>query len=355
MAKYKDYMTREQILDLLQYLGATRINDRGNSDNIQYTCTVHKESTPSAGISVDKGVYHCFACHSSGSIPWLVHQSDPDTFKNIRQADKFLRERYGVDFNQVTFDFSRNIKRYGEVEELEHEVEEDKTGERFTLKKSYIAPFRSGIETYTYFFKRGFTRETLEKFKVGRDLSNKSVTVPIYWEDKELCGVIGRFIDPNRPHNFRYILYEEFPKGSIMFPMDFVKFESPTEPLIIVEGLFDSMWLHQEGFSNTLAQLGNEISEAQLEIVYSLCKNKREVILFYDNDKGGKTAVKRFRTLAREKGYNFKIREVNYEVVNTPDRLETEKELKDPQDMEYEDLVKILNNTVARKSITKYS
>lgn len=275
----RDSLSREQIIDLLENVLDTKVVESSKAkDNIQFCCTVHGESNPSAGIHVEKQVFHCFSCHATGSISWLLFQSS-DRFKSVYEAEKFLEERYEIDFSQIDSFATKELKRY---EDFNTETEKE---ERFELPIYKIAPYKSGKETYEYFFDRGFTKETVKEFKIGRDLVSKTVTIPVFWEDKKLAGIIGRYIDPNRPKNSRYKIYE-FPKGSLTFPLD--KLEVINDTIILVEGILDAIWLYQLGFKNVQSILGNGISKKQADIIKSKC---RKIICMYDNDKGGETAL----------------------------------------------------------------
>ena len=47
-------LSREQLVDLLYYLGSTKVIDNGTSAWIRCCCPVHNEEHPSAGIKVDE-------------------------------------------------------------------------------------------------------------------------------------------------------------------------------------------------------------------------------------------------------------------------------------------------------------
>lgn len=283
-------LDRDQIIDLLENVLGTFVTEASKSkSDIQYNCQIHGESTPSAGVSVEKNLFNCFSCHARGNLSWLVYKSLPDEFRSLTQVNHYLKERYGVDLETETtkIDIKDGIKRYDDF--LNNEKEE-KT--RFTMSRYKIAPFKSGKETYRYFYDRGFSEETLVSFNIGRDTRSKTVTIPVFWEDKELAGIIGRYIDPNRPKNQRYKLYE-FPKGSTMFPLDKLEV-GEDKTIILVEGILDALWLHQLGFKNTLSILGNGMSKEQAKIVKS---KARSVIDMFDRDTGGETARKIARNM----------------------------------------------------------
>ncbi len=275
-------LSKEQIVDLLiNVLQSPKVMQwKGNK--IQFCCTIHGESHPSAGINIDYvpedssqhyQVFHCFSCAESGTIPWLVYKSLPDRFRSVADAEKFLEERYHVKFNHLEFD-GFNIKRY---EEFFGEKEN-----RFELPITKLAIFKSGKQTYQYFFNRGFDKNDMGEYMIGRDIDEKTVTIPIFWEDKKLAGIIGRYIDPRRPKNMRYKVYN-FPKSGIIFPLD--KIES-TDTIIGVESVFDAMLLRKWGY-NAIAIMGDSMSNKQAEQILERCDR---FIDLFDNDNGGLTA-----------------------------------------------------------------
>lgn len=280
--------TKEQIEDLLvNVLDTPKMNDwKGNK--IQFCCTIHGESRPSCGIDIDycpsgepdlhAQVFNCFACGESGSIAWLVYKSLPDRFKSVAQAEKFLRKRYGVTTRFMSDDKSTlSLHRYEDKF-----VDIEKVGNDREIKpQSFISPFKSGKETYQYFFDRGFDKEDMKSFMIGRDLKEETVTIPVFWEDKKLAGVIGRYIDPDRPKNSRFKIYD-FKRSSLIYPLD--KVIPIEDTLILVEACFDVIMLHKWGFPNAVAVMTNKVSKEQAEQIKSRCS---KLIVLCDLDSMG--------------------------------------------------------------------
>lgn len=226
--------------------------------------------------------FNCFSCHASGGLEWLVMQSLPDTFKNFYEVDKFIRDRYNVDLSSYDVTLAKNLRRYGDTI-----PSPDPRGEKKIIPKSFIAPFKSGKETYKYFYNRGFTKETLQHFKIGRDLENKTVIIPLFYDNEnELAGCIGRYIDPNRRKNERYKIYE-VNTGSLVFPQD--KCKPLDDVLIVVEGTLDAIYMHQLGYTNTFATLTNAISTTQTQWVKK--QNATKLLDLTDNDDMGNIAT----------------------------------------------------------------
>lgn len=282
-------LTQEQVDDLLDnVIGVTkRMGWKGTKQ--QFTCPVHGESHPSCGIDIDfspddshshLAVFHCFSCGASGTIPWLLHKSLPEQYKTVKEAEKFLKERYHIEFS-FDFDVSTlNIKRYEE-----HFVNLEALAEkRYEMPRSKLAVFKSGKETYKYFFDRGFTKKDMQDYMIGRDLESETVTIPAFWEDGVLAGVIGRYIDPNRPKNMRFKIYG-FPKGSLIYPLD--KLEVMDDTIIGVESMLDAILLRKWGYRNAVAMMGDGMSKQQADQIASRCS---KFIDLFDNDKGGRIA-----------------------------------------------------------------
>lgn len=283
-------LTKEQVEDLLiNVLQSPKIMPWKDS-KIQFCCTVHGESHPSAGIDVDfvpqdsnshYQVFHCFSCGASGSLPWLVYKSLPDRFKSVKEAEEFLKSRYHVEFS---FDFdvdTLNIKRYEE-----HFVAlEERAEKRFEMPRSKLAVFKSGKETYKYFFDRGFTKKDMQEYMIGRDTESETVTIPAFWEDGTLAGIIGRYIDPKRPKNMRFKIYG-FPKAGLLYPLD--KLEVMDDTIIGVESMLDAIMLRKWGYRNAVAMMGDGMSKAQADQIVARCS---KFIALFDHDKGGDIAI----------------------------------------------------------------
>ena len=297
----REDLTREQALELLRYAGMTNIKyEHAGKYNVQGCCPVHGESTPSMGYSFSKNVAHCFSCHWSGNIQWLLFKTCPDEFKSVYEVERWIKEKYNVDLGKYAVDFSKNLRRYDDTTEEYEEIEE----KQHELPRHFLAPFKSGKETYKYYFDRGFNKQDLIYFNVGRDLENETVTIPVYNPDSTLCGVVGRYIDPNRPKNARYRVYE-FPKGKITYPID--KLEIIDDTSILVEGILDAMWLHKHGYTNAQSILGNGLTYEQCDLLTQY--DFSTVILAFDKDSGGDTAIK----IAKKRlGENYTYKLVTY-------------------------------------------
>ena len=313
-------VTREQLIDILNYIGSPKIVNKEGKDDVQFCCTIHNERNPSAGFSLEKQKFHCFSCHASGDITWLIYKSLPDQFSSLREVDEWLKDRYGIDFKTFDNRIKSRIVRY---EDVDDDVVEE---ERVVLPRYKLAPYHSGKSTYKYFFKRGFTKKTMKERLIGYDSINRTVTVPVFWEDKSLAGVLGRYIDPDRPKNKRYKIYD-FNTGDVLSGMHNVNYSNKT--CILCEGLLDELWLWQCGVENAMATLTNSISKTQLKFIR---QHFDTIIDFSDCDDMGNRFTE---TLLKYCSDDFNLYSVKHLYPHG---------CKDPQDCDPEDIYYMLDN-----------
>ena len=323
-----EVLSQDDIEDLLVVCGTEPTHWNSHGD-MQICCPVHGERNPSMGVSSTKQICHCFSCGFAGDFPWLLFNSQPDQFPSYQKAREFIEREYDIKF--VVGEKAHNILRYEDKEFKFANVGSDLK----TIPLYKIASYMSGKETYKYFFRRGFSKETMQSYMIGRDLVNKTVTIPVFSEKKELLGVIGRFVDKNRKKNERYKIYDNFNRGAVLFPLD--KFESKGATIILVEGQFDAIRMHEAGYSNTLAKMGVALTKRQAKWIVENCDTVIDIV---DNDSRGREAF-----------------ETDKEVLAGRVRLlgvEYPKYGKDPCDWDDEDIEYMIDHAGSRKRVKRY-
>lgn len=308
-------LTEGQIDDLLDNVIDTRNPNFWKDGEKLICCPVHGEHNPSMGVSVDKGVCHCFSCDFAGDFAKLLMYSMPEKFgfkmdteqnqkrtyaKARRAATEFLVSRYELEYHELGMKV-RSIRRYEQ-----HRFLEEEDNERIVLPRFKLAPFMSGKETYSYFFQRGFTKADMQKWSIGRDTDNETITIPVFYEDGALAGVIGRYIAADRKKNQRYKIYFDFQRSSVLYPLD--KSAPIKGVAILVEGQFDVIRMHNIGYTNTYAVMTNQLSRAQAQWLTSRCDT---VIYVGDNDDRGLEG--------RDKAAKLLKDSVTFKIVDYPD------------------------------------
>lgn len=309
-------LTEGQVDDLLDYIDTYNPNYWKDGEKL-VCCPVHGESNPSMGISIEKQVCHCFSCGFAGDFARLLAHSKPEefgikynadgkihkpsAFRAEKKAREFLALRYELEYHEIGRK-TRNVKRYEQTRNVY--LEEDE--KRVELPKFKLAPFKSGKETYSYFFDRGFTKKEMQDFMIGRDLVNKTITIPVFYEDGVLAGVIGRYISAKRKKNQRYKIYDEFERSNVLYPLD--KSKPKKGVVILVEGQLDAIRMHRAGYTNTYATMTNVLSKKQAEW---LCVNCDCVIWVGDNDERGLEGREKARVMLKNK--------IDFKIVDYPD------------------------------------
>lgn len=147
----------------------------------------------------------------------------------------------------------------------------------------------TGIDIeHQYITTRGITKESAECFGVGlfpgRGSMSGRVVIPISNERGELVAYAGRAVDDAEP---KYKLPAGFKKSEVLFNLDRVlKLPESQNPIIVVEGFFDCMKVHQAGFPKVVALMGSSMSEAQRNCLITF----KHIVLFLDGDEAGERA-----------------------------------------------------------------
>lgn len=201
-----------------------------------------KDTHPSFSINVDKGVYNCFACGSSGTIEELVAElldiSIPAAFETLQE--------WGFD----------KLNRELREKELEHERPE-------------ILP--EGL--LLYYDK---VEDDFAEIYSGIVDDQECLIYPVRRTDGKLVGAMARSIK-DRWHKAMW----NIPKKLYLYGEDLVQHE---EPIVIVEGPGDTIALRKSGVNNVVALMGVNISNEQVEKLLSLSSH---FIVWLDKDRSG--------------------------------------------------------------------
>lgn len=152
---------------------------------------------------------------------------------------------------------------------------------RFTL--------RSIDPTHPYLSSRGISEETARHFGIGffpgRGSMSGRLVIPIANDRGELVAYAGRAVDDSEP---KYRFPSGFKKSEVLWNLDRV-LTTPKgeEPVIVVEGFFDTMKIHQAGLPRVVSLMGSSLSVVQATLV---CQFAR-VALCLDGDEAGRQAT----------------------------------------------------------------
>ena len=266
---------------------------RSGPENISACCPFHTSDNPEGSrtfsMSLTRGVYWCFSCQSSGRM------------------EQFL-QGMGLSPAIIEYEYKYLIERLHEVPR----PRKDPLGAD-PLRNDLIPENILGIFEFcpTYLREAGFEESTLKYFDVGFDYQHNMTTFPLRDIEGGLIGISGRSMDPNVKTN-KYKVYtseytewglpvSKIDKGTILWNAHRALAVCATtdSPLILVEGFKACMWVHQCGFPNVVALLGNYVTDDQKWIIERI--TNRIIFMLDGNTPGREGTLKNGRRLQSSK------------------------------------------------------
>jgi DNA primase len=120
-------------------------------------------------------------------------------------------------------------------------------------------------------------------FYAGTGFLKGRVVIPIHNESNELIAYAGRAIDGSEP---KYRFPAGFRKSQVLFNLNRAR-RAEYKALVVVEGFFDTMKIHQAGYRNVVALMGSTISDQQTVL---MAAHFPRAVLMLDGDETGRHA-----------------------------------------------------------------
>ena len=120
-------------------------------------CIFHNEENPSLSINLDKGMFHCHTCEAKGDIYAFVMKTEHCTFPEAKK--------------KITGDYKVPVLSEAEVVDAH----------RILLSKKFIMDL--------LLLQRGWSLNTITRFKLGWNDYSKRVYIPIYDDKGQLKNI----------------------------------------------------------------------------------------------------------------------------------------------------------------------
>ena len=308
--------------------------------NFICNCPFHNEKTPSFVVSQEKQIYHCFGCNASGNIFTFLMEHEHMTFT---EALKYLADKYEVQLQNNYYyqgkDRSFNSKR-DEKKERNYTIHQFVA--RYYYKKLYD---EYGKEALAYARKRGLSKETLDKFKIGYapyksdelveqliklgysedELTESGIfskdsdgriyskffnrlIFPIDNVKDRIIGFGGRILAQGEPKYLNSPETEIFKKKYNLYALNNAKEEiRKKNQILLMEGYMDVISVWQKGVCNAVASLGTSLTEEQCKL---MLRYANEIVLVYDSDEAGQKATIRALEIFRPFKAEVKVAEL---------------------------------------------
>lgn len=236
-------------MDLLAYEDLTGYKLRDTRDNWKSLCPVHDESTPSFYIHKETYLCHCFGCGVKGMLDTVLAKALEMDIREIREQ----------------LDLPHLLSRPIRIEPTEYK-----------FKRSLLAPFPR-VSQHPHLKKRGFKSDTVMLAHTQWDEKRRRLVFPLRSLGGVVDGAAGR---ATRTQDSKWYFYGNTKTGHILYqPLDTLRLD------IIVEGIFDCLWLFQHGYTGSAALMGSWATMPQINLIK---RNTDEVLLFLDNDEPGR-------------------------------------------------------------------
>ena len=334
MSRYFENELIEQIKDANDIVSVisehVALKKRGK--NYWGCCPFHNEKTPSFSVAPDKGFYYCFGCHASGNAIKFLMELDHLTFV---EALERLANRANIPLPEAKLS----------PEQRARDERRKKLYEACDLAATFfhncLTQTSMGKPGLDYLKKRGLTKDTIEKFKLGfapdgwdklyhafhergiedsillelnlvrknqkgqfYDFFRNRVMFPIMDGKGRVVAFGGRVMDDSTPKYLNSPESPIFEKGKILFAFDKAyKSIRQEKQAILVEGYMDVISAHNQGVTNVVASLGTAYTKDHGHI---LMRQADEIVLAYDMDGAGRQAAT--RAIESLQNTDFKVR-----------------------------------------------
>ncbi|MEL4307969.1 DNA primase [Joostella sp. CR20] len=299
------------------------------------------ERTPSFMVSPVKQIWKDFSSGKGGNVVAFLMEHEHYTYP---EAIKYLAKKYGIEVEE-TEQSSEEKEKSSERESMYLVSEFAQKYFQTTLKNTELGKAIGG----TYFKERGFTNDTIEKFKLGYSLdqwdaftkealgkgyqleflektgltivkekegTNEKrmfdrfkgrVMFPIHSMSGRVLGFGGRILTSDKKAA-KYLNSPEsdiYHKSKVLYGIYHAKQAIAKEDnCYLVEGYTDVIQFHQNGIENVVASSGTALTPDQIRLINRLTKN---ITVLFDGDAAGLRASLRGIDLILEQGMNVKV------------------------------------------------
>jgi DNA primase len=301
-SKWVDFRAVKETVSLeavLRWYPVKGLRRSGRSDHLRGRCPLHGQGGEDAfHADLQKNAFRCFYCEAQGNILDFVARMERCS---VREAALKLQQRF-------------------QVEPEPPGLHKPKT--KLVPKKEGVNPplaFRlRGVEAaHPYLSQRGIERGTAIWFGVGfytgPGLMEGRIVIPIHDASGCLVAYSGRSLDGASP---RYKLPSGFQKSLVLFNLHRAAACGQTT-VVIVEGFFDCMKVHQAGWRNVVALMGASMSAEQEHL---LLQRFTRMVLLLDGDAAGRAGS---AAIAARLAGKCNIQDRRLSNAQQPDQLDT--------------------------------
>lgn len=293
------------------------------------------ERTPSFMVSPVKQIWKDFSSGKGGNAIAFLMEHEHFTYP---EAIRYLAKKYHIDIEET----QQSSEEKAQADERESLYIVSEYAQQYFQDSLFNTEAGKAIGM-TYFKERGFTEETIQKFRLGFSpdewtaftdtalakgyqlefLEKTGLTIvngdrkfdrfkgrvmfPIHSMSGRVLGFGGRILT-NDKKQAKYLNSPEseiYHKSKVLYGIFFAKQAiAKADNCYLVEGYTDVIQMHQKGIENVVASSGTALTQDQIRLIHRLTPN---ITVLYDGDAAGLRASIRGVDLILEQGMNVKV------------------------------------------------
>ena len=300
--------------------------------NLKGLCPFHQEKSPSFTVSPSRQIFHCFGCGAGGNVFTFLTRITGASFpETVRE----LGRKAGIEIPDAPSRSGPQAALSARIEQVNHAAAQ--------WFQQNLQDERVGTEARAYLENRGILPATIQRFGVGvapgewdgllktlgrqgfqpselaaaglvitrdngsgfYDRFRARVMFTITDLRKRVVGFGGRVLGEGTPKYLNSPDTPLFKKGQTLFALDVAREAvSRTKTVVVVEGYFDAIALHQAGLTHTVATLGTALTPDHIQVLRRFAS---KVVLLFDPDPAGVRAALRSLDLFVNSGLGVKV------------------------------------------------
>ena len=287
----RDAVTMEEVLN--HYGLLDRMKRTG--DNLSGCCPIHKGKNPTQfRVSLEKNLWNCFSeCkHGGNVIDFISRMEDVSAYAAAQKAIEWFKLDEEMVYAEGAASPQEDAEPVPRVKVATTVVQEPKP-EGTAPNPPLTFRLDKLQRDHPYLTERGLTLETLMDFGVGfcaKGMMAGRIAIPIHNANGQVVAYAGRQVGDPPEGVPKYKLPPGFRKSLELFNLDRARKESSEIPLIVVEGFFDAMKLHQLGHRKVVALMGSSMSAAQEDLIRRHTDQHSQILVMLDEDDAGHSA-----------------------------------------------------------------
>lgn len=300
--------------------------------NLKGLCPFHQEKSPSFTVSSSRQIFHCFGCGAGGNVFTFLTRITGASFPEVVRD---LGHKVGIEVQEAVTHSGPQAAQMARIELLNKAAA--------LWFRQNLGDDRAGAAAREYLGSRGIRDATIDRFGIGvapsewdglikslgrqgfthselsaagliiaRDAGSgfydrfrARVMFTITDLRKRVVGFGGRVLGEGAPKYLNSPDTVLFKKGQTLFALDVAREAmARTNTVIVVEGYFDAIALHQAGLTNTVATLGTALTTEHIQLLRRFAS---KVVLLFDPDAAGVRAALRGLDLFVNSGLGVKV------------------------------------------------